>query len=277
MLGYQIFKTCVNRGTTVHAIVRNKQLLTDRLGSEIADKLSVIDDVKNMAAVEEIIAAQKPDYLINCVGIIKQSSLAEDRYESIAVNAFLPHQLEKLGHRYNFRLIHISTDCVFNGKKGMYTENDLSDASDLYGKTKFLGEVGYGCGITIRTSIIGHELTQQKHGLVDWFLSTTGKVRGYTKAVFSGVTTLELTRVILDIIIARSMASGLYQVAAVPVSKFELLKLVAGIYQKQVEIDPSEEVIVDRSLDASQFYQVTSYRPPNWPEMLQEMHNDFMK
>ena len=277
MLGYQIFKSCLDRNITVNAVVRNKNILVERLGDECENKTHVIDDVKNVDAIEKIIQSFKPEYLINCVGIIKQSSLADDPYESVAINSFLPHQLGKLGQYHNFRLIHISTDCVFDGKAGNYKETDLSNAYDLYGKTKFLGEVAYGAGITLRTSIIGHAITGQKGGLVDWFLSQSGRTKGYTKAVFSGLTTLELTKVILDIIIEKRVGPGLYQISSEPITKFNLLCAVASVYQKDIFIEPSEDVILDRSLDGSKFFKLTSYTAPSWPEMLGEMYADYIK
>ncbi len=277
MLGFQLFKTCLERNITVLAVVRNKQILVDYFGGKINNMIETIDDAKNINALEDVISKFKPDFVVNCIGIIKQSPLAENHYESISINSLLPHQLQFLGIKYGFRLIHISTDCVFDGRKGMYTENDPSDAYDLYGKTKFLGEVVYGCGITLRTSIIGHELTNHKNGLVDWLLSQKNQIFGYTKAIFSGVTTPELTRIIIDIIIQENIPSGLYQIAGNPISKFDLLNLIADIYDKQITISPSEEVVIDRSLDASKFNNLTSYKPPSWSSMLVQMHKNFMK
>lgn len=277
MLGYQIFKSCLDRNIAVNAIARNTDLLNRLLGERAVDKLHTIDDVKNIAAIEGIIAVFKPDYLINCVGIIKQSELADDHYESIAINSLLPHQLGRLGISYHFRLIHISTDCVFDGKTGRYKETDLSNACDLYGKTKFLGEIGYGAGITLRTSIIGHAIAGQKVSLIDWFLSQSVKTKGFTRAIFSGLTTLELTKVILDIIIGKKVPSGLYQIASKPIAKFELLSLIAGIYGKEISIEPSEDIVIDRSLDGSNFFKLTSYTAPSWPKMLAEMHSDYLK
>ena len=277
MLGYQLFKTCVERNIAVNAVVRSTQLLKDRMGAAIEEKLFVIDDAKNIEAIENVIKKIKPDYLINCIGIIKQSSLAENHYESIAINSFLPHQLERMGSVHNFRLIHISTDCVFDGTKGMYKETDRSDAYDLYGKSKFLGEVGYGSGLTIRTSIIGHEITTAKHGLLDWFLSQTGTIKGFTKAIFSGLTTYELTKVILDVVIAKKIPAGLYQVPSEPISKFDLLMLAKKIYKKEISILPSEELVIDRSLDGSHFFSLTDYQVPSWEMMLEDSCEDLKK
>jgi dTDP-4-dehydrorhamnose reductase len=275
MLGFQLFKTCLRRKLNVSAIARRRQLLTKNIGENIEDRLYDIDDVKNVDRIEDIIKLVKPDYLINCVGIVKQSSLAEDYYESIAINSLLPHQLERLGKNYNFRLIHISTDCVFSGIRGDYKENDLSDAYDLYGRTKYLGEVGYGNGLTIRTSIIGHEITKPTHGLIEWFLSQNSKVKGFTKAIFSGLTTLELSKVILDVIIPKQLNSGTFQVPGAPISKYDLLKLTAEIYNQNIMIEPSDELVIDRSLSGIKFFNATGYQAPSWPQMLSQMKEDF--
>jgi dTDP-4-dehydrorhamnose reductase len=276
MLGYELFSTCIRRQLDVKTVVRSNRLLMNRPGINAGGHHFIsIDDIKNTTALENSIREYRPDVVVNCVGIIKQSALAENHFESIAINAFLPHQLEKMGQQYGFRLIHISTDCVFNGRKGMYTENDLSDAEDLYGKTKFLGEVGYGQGITLRTSIIGHEISGQQHGLVDWFLAQQGTVNGYTKAIFSGLTTTELTKVILDIIIPSGLPAGIYQVAAEPIAKYDLLQLVAKVYNKDIQITPSEKVIIDRSLSGEKFRHLTGYTAPVWETMIAEMHKGF--
>ncbi len=277
MLGYQLFKTCIDREIEVHGVVRNSKLLYARLGDDIDDKISLINDVKDISSIEAVIKSFCPDHVINCIGIIKQSSLAENYYESVSVNSLLPHQLEQLGCIYNYRLIHISTDCVFDGRKGMYKEADLSDAYDLYGKSKYLGEVNYGCGITIRTSIIGHEIAEVKHGLIDWFLTQTGVVKGYTEAIFSGLTTLELSKVLLDVVIPSNIKSGLFNVAATPISKLRLLQIIAEVYGKSIKIIESDEVVIDRSLDGSMFTEFTGYTAPAWPRMIQEMYQNYLE
>ena len=217
----------------------------------------------------------KPDYIINCIGVVKQSSFAKNHLESIAINSLLPHQLEEIGNRNNSKLIHISTDCVFDGDKGNYSEVDLSNATDLYGKSKYLGEVDYGSGLTIRTSIIGHEITSDTHGLVEWFLAQNEDVRGFTKAIFSGLTTLELTNVILDVIIPANLSPGLYQVGSEPINKFELLNLVAKVYQRKIEIIPFDDFQIDRSLNSRTFDSLTGYKCPVWKQLIEEMHQDF--
>ncbi len=275
MLGYEVLRICLKRKMDVHAIVRNKKNLIDRFGEMVEERLYEIDDIKNIKVVEETISKVQPDYIINCIGIVKQSHLAENYYESIAINSFLPHQLQKLCEKYNCRLLHVSTDCVFDGAKGCYKEIDLPNACDLYGKSKHLGEVNYGKGITLRTSIIGHEITEQTHGLLEWFLSQKGKTKGFTKVIFSGLTTLELTNVMLDVVIAQNLPSGLYQVASQPISKYDLIKIIADVYEKKIYIEPSEELKINRSLNGSKFVSLTGYNVPSWNKLINEMKNDF--
>lgn len=271
MVGYPVFKACEARNLEVCGVVRKRQLIEKNLNTESVHSIREIDDARNIPAIEKLIREEQPDYVINAIGIVVQLPLSKDYYESVSINSLLPHQLEKLGSRYGFRLIQISTDCVFNGRKGMYKESDLPDAEDLYGKTKELGEVGYGCGITLRTSLIGHEIVKPVHGLLEWFLAQEGKVNGYTQAIFSGLTTPEFARVLLDIVIPGQLPAGIYHLAAEPISKYDLLKLVAEVYQKKIRIEPSTELVVDRSLDGSLFNGITGYKAPGWRKMIEEL------
>jgi len=217
------------------------------------------------------IGEAKPDLVINCIGVVKQLSAAKDPLVSITLNSLLPHRLAELCGAVGARLVHVSTDCVFDGRKGDYTEADLSNAEDLYGKSKFLGEVDYPNAITLRTSIIGHELNSA-HSLVDWFLSQPGPaVKGYRKAIYSGLPTVELARVIRDVVVPRPELRGLWHVAAEKIDKFELLKLVAREYGKTIEIVPDDAVAIDRSMDGSRFRAATGYVAPAWPELIARM------
>ena len=168
------------------------------------------------------------------------------------------------------RLIHISSDCVFSGKKGSYLETDQSDAEDLYGRTKFLGEVTYPHCVTLRTSIIGRELNSRL-GLIEWFLAQTGTIKGFTKAIFSGFTTDEISRILLQCVIPNPALSGLYQVSSDPISKYELLLLAREAFKKQIEIVPDSEFACDRNLISTRFREVTGYQPPSWPDLIEEL------
>lgn len=217
----------------------------------------------------------KPQIVINCVGIIKQLPTSNDYLDSLVINATLPHRLAKYCKMTSARLIHFSTDCVFSGKAGQYKEGDFPDAYDLYGRTKFLGEVNYENTITLRTSIIGHELGSNK-SLMDWFLSQSGEVKGYRKAVFSGLPTIEIARVVKELIIPNPALNGLYHLSVDPINKYDLLSLVAKIYGKTVKIAPDENVVIDRSLNSDRFRAATGFVPRPWPDLIQDMHQDYI-
>lgn len=239
--------------------------------SGIAEQLISGVDVEQYDSLIKAFAQTHPDVVINCVGLIKQLADAEDPLHAIPINALLPHRLARLCELASARLVHIGTDCVFLGDKGDYRESDPSDAKDLYGKSKYLGEVAYPHAVTLRTSIIGHEL-QSKQGLVAWFLSQQGRCYGYTRAIFSGLPTVVLAQVIRDYVIPRPELSGVYHVAAQPISKYDLLKLIASVYGKQIEIDPDDKLVIDRSLNAERFREATGYVAPDWPALIDCMH-----
>ncbi len=212
----------------------------------------------------------RPQVVINCVGLVKQLAGAEDALEAIPINGLLPHRLAKLCELTQARLVHISTDCVFSGNQGNYRESDLPDAQDLYGRSKLIGEACYRHSITLRTSIIGHELGRD-HGLVGWFLSQQGRVKGYTEAIFSGLPTCELARVVRDFVIPNTGIHGLYHVAAEPISKHDLLQIVNREYGKNLQIEPDDQVKINRSLDASRFREATGYVASAWPDLIAQM------
>lgn len=231
-------------------------------------------DVAHWDSVVEAFARARPEVVINCVGIIKQLPTANDPIPSLTINALLPHRLAVLARVAGARLIHISTDCVFSGRKGNYTEADVSDAEDLYGRTKFLGEVSGEGVLTLRTSIIGRELGTAS-GLVEWFLSQAGRrVRGFRRAIYSGFTTLELARIMARLIDDWPELSGLWQVSAEPINKFDLLCMLREAYGVAVEIEPDDGVDIDRSLDSRRFREATGYTPPDWPTMVAELAGD---
>lgn len=231
-------------------------------------------NVENIDSLTRLFEELRPEVVINCIGLVKQLAEADDPLMALPINALLPHRLARLCGLVGARLVHISTDCIFNGAKGNYRESDPSDANDLYGMSKYLGEVAYPHTITLRTSIIGHELGGN-HGLVGWFLAQTGPVKGYRKAIFSGLPTVELSRVVRDFVLPRPIMNGLYQVAAAPIAKFDLLHLVARIYDRETSIEPDDGVIIDRSLNSERFHKATGYVAPPWPELVARMR-DFM-
>lgn len=242
-----------------------------KLPPEFRDRVICGVDVENVDSLTRLFAATRPDVVINCIGLVKQLAEADDPLAAIPINALLPHRLARLCDVAGARLIHMSTDCVFAGTKGMYREDEPSDAQDLYGRSKYLGEVDYPHAVTLRTSIIGHELSGA-HGLVGWFLAQQGGVKGYSHAIFSGLPTVELARVMRDCVIPRPELRGLYHVSAEPINKFDLLKLVAQVYGRLIAITPDDGLRIDRSLDSSRFRALTGYAPPSWPELVRSMH-----
>lgn len=239
--------------------------------ADIAARLLSGIDVEQSDSLMQAFISIRPDVVINCVGLIKQLADADDPLQAITINALLPHRLARLSELSGARLVHMSTDCIFSGDKGGYQESDRSDAKDLYGRSKYLGELACSHTITLRTSIIGHEL-QSAHGLVNWFLSQQERCNGYTRAIFSGLPTVVLAQIVRDVVIPRADLSGVYHVAAQPISKFELLKLIAEVYGKSIEVMPDDRLVVDRSLNADRFRMATGYAAPAWPELIHDMH-----
>jgi len=229
------------------------------------------DDLDSVARALEVSGA---DAVVNCIGIVKQSSAAADPVPSISVNSLFPHQVAALCRERGVRFVHISTDCVFAGTRGGYTEDDFPDARDLYGRSKLLGEVAGPGALTVRTSIIGRELGSS-FGLVEWFLGEAGgTVRGFEKAIFSGFTTQALAAILIEILTDHPELEGLWQVSAEPIDKLRLLRLVRDAYGVEIEIEPDTEMAVDRSLDSSRFRAATGWSPPGWEQMITAMAAD---
>lgn len=270
MLGHAVLRYFADQGR--HAVTGSvrSQASRDRLPAELRDAVVVGADIANDEGVAQLYAKVRPDIVINCIGLVKQLAQANDVLAALPINSLLPHRLARLCASIGSRLIHISTDCVFSGDKGMYAEDDFSDAKDLYGRSKFLGEVDYPNAITLRTSIIGHELNSA-HGLVEWFLSQQDHVLGYSKAVFSGLPTVELAHVMHNFVIPRPDLHGVYHVSVDPIDKETLLRHLASIYGKTIDITPDEKIVVDRSLDSTRFRQATGYSPPAWPDLIAQM------
>jgi dTDP-4-dehydrorhamnose reductase len=237
----------------------------------IASNLITGVEADNFDALVRVFARIRPDVVVNCIGLTKHHKEADDSLLAIPVNALLPHRLANLCAVGGARLVQVSTDCVFSGAKGDYAEGDVSDAKDTYGKAKYLGEVDYPHAITLRTSTIGHEL-QSKYGLLDWFLSQETRCKGYTRAVFSGLPTVVFAQIVRDVVIPNTGLAGLYHVAAKPIAKFDLLKLIARQYGKTIDIVPDESLSIDRSLNAARFRMATGYVAPEWPELIGIMH-----
>lgn len=272
MLGHKLAQE-LSVGHTVVAAFRNAapyRALEPYQRAEIIDGI----DANHLATIESAVSAAKPAVIVNCIGIVKQLAEANDPITCLTINSLFPHRLLQIGRAAGARVIHISTDCVFSGRKGMYTEADVSDAEDLYGRTKFLGEIAEPPALTLRTSIIGREIRTQT-GLVEWFLSNDGgSVRGFTKAIYSGFTTTALARVIEMAITRFSDLSGLFHVSSEPIDKYHLLQLVQEAFGVSIGISPDSSFAIDRSLNSDRFRERTGFRPPAWPEMIAEMAAD---
>ena len=272
MLGNAVFRLFADTPAIDVTGTARSGAVTSRFREDLRSRILAGVDVEQLDSLTRTFASVRPDVVVNCIGLVKQLAEADDPLAALPINAILPHRLARLCDVAGARLVHVSTDCVFLGTRGMYKESDAPDAQDLYGRSKLLGEVDYPHAVTLRTSIIGHELGSA-HGLVGWFLSQSGPVRGYTKAIFSGLPTVELAAVIRDRILAAPSLRGLYHVAGAPIAKYELLRLVASAYGKSTEIVPDDRVVIDRSLDGSRFSEATGYTAPPWPELVRRMHD----
>lgn len=228
-------------------------------------------DARHSDRLLQAIDMVRPDVVVNAVGIVKQQPTSSDVLQSLEVNAVLPHRLAATCQAIGARLIHISTDCVFAGDRGNYDEGDVADAVDTYGRTKHLGEVAGANCLTLRTSMIGLEL-HRKRSLIEWYLAQSGTIRGFSRAIYSGLTTLELSRVI-DMLIARfPTLSGVYQVVSEPISKYDLLmQLNTLLARDDLLIERDDSFFCDRSMKGDLFESATGYRAPTWDSMLGEL------
>ena len=276
MLGHKVFQTLQSRlpdtWCTIRASANNPVLQK----ADIFHNERVICgvDVADWPGLQKLLSEWKPRTIVNCAGVIKQRPEGKEAIPNIEINALLPHRLAALSATWQGRLIHFSTDCVFSGNRGNYTEEDQSDAMDLYGKAKFLGEVTDSNSLTLRTSIIGRELSQFK-SLLEWFLQQNHKrIMGYTRAFYSGVTTNYLADLVFKLITEQPALYGLYQVASATISKYELLCLLRDAYGMDVTIEREEKFFCDRSMLGTKFVNATGYHTPQWPELVAQLRDD---
>jgi dTDP-4-dehydrorhamnose reductase len=247
--------------------------LTDYAQFDLFTADNTIDqlDLRDEDALRKVVLEFSPELIINAAGVIKQRDSASDTLLNLEINSVLPHRLADLCLLVGARMIHFSTDCIFRGDRGSYSEHDISDAIDIYGRTKFLGEVAAPHCVTLRTSIIGLEL-HRKTSLIEWFLRQTGDVKGFTNAIFTGVTTMELGRLISDTICSSPDMAGLYHVASEPISKFDLLsQLSVTLGREDVRVIPDESFRCDRSLLNGRLLENHAYAPPPWNFMIDEL------
>lgn len=269
MLGHQLMATLSARNE-VRCTLRQDEAAYAQYGLFNRDNAWFGVDARDQSRLEAIVGEWRPDVLVNAVGIVKQRSDSYDMIPSLEINALLPHRLAVLCKAAGARLIHVSTDCVFDGKDGGYTEESLSNATDIYGKTKFLGEVHDEHCLTLRTSIIGFELSR-KTSLLEWFLAQSGTVKGFRRAIFSGFSTVELSRIVDRTIHEHPDAHGLYQVSSDAIDKYTLLTLIRDKFGLTTQIVPDDDFHCDRSLDSSRFRREFGYTPPGWDEQISEL------
>ena len=273
MLGHKLVQVLGEKldvWTTIHGRFDE----VERFGIFDRDRTLENVDVTDIETIRGVIKVAKPDVVINAVGVIKQLPASREVVRTLLVNSIFPHRLAELSAEFGFRLIHISTDCVFNGEVGNYNEDDVPNALDLYGQSKHLGEVAGDNCLTLRTSIIGRELAGG-HSLVEWFLSNRGKtVRGFVNAIYSGFPTVVFADIISSLITEHAGLHGLYHVSSEPVDKFRLLTLVNEYYGAGIMIEPFDEFRIDRSLDSTRFREAAGFEPPSWESMIERMAND---
>ncbi len=276
MLGHKMFQILRTRypdtfcsifGSLAEPFYRQIDLLQT---GAVLEQVNAMD----LSALGQTLTSLQPEFIVNCIGIVKQREEARSAIPSITLNSLLPHKLAEYARDWGGRVVHFSTDCVFSGTKGRYNEEDPSDAEDLYGKSKYLGEVTVENALTLRTSIIGRELSQFR-SLLEWFLAQRGKtIRGFRNVIYSGVTTNYISELVGRLISDHPTLHGLYQVTSPPISKYELLCQLRDAYHLDVEIQPHDGEISDRSMIGEKFIHATGYRYPTWCELIAQLAND---
>lgn len=274
MLGHMLVRTLSDSyhvtGTISHTFSKSNKLAEILPNERCIDRL----DVRKFGEVERVIRNRQPDVVLNCVGLIKHKMDDDRVLDAVLVNSVFPHQLAKLCDELGTRLIHFSTDCVFAGTPGVKRLADTPNATDVYGITKRLGEVGYRASLTLRTSIVGRQISGAE-SLFEWVISQRDRpVKGFTKAIYSGLTTRALAEVVRQVIDSHPTLIGLYQVASLPITKFELISHVNDCLRLNITITPDSEFVCDRTLDGSEFSRVTGIQVPTWDEMLSEFCSD---
>lgn len=278
MLGHKLYQHVRTQSADVYCTIRGSVNGSglDRIGlAEPPGTLIPGVDVMEWSRVEAVLREIRPEAVVNCVGIVKQRAEARAALPSITINALLPHRLSALLDEWGGRLMHVSTDCVFSGRRGRYVEADPPDAEDLYGRSKLLGEVVESkAALTLRTSMIGRELREHR-SLLDWLLGQQGRtIKGFRRALYSGLTTNELARVIWDVVRDQSDLNGLYHVTSDTISKYDLLKLVVDVFGLDIRVEADDEFVCDRSMVGDRFRTATGYTCPEWPALVRELHAD---
>lgn len=270
MLGHTLWQYFSLRFSDTYTTIRQSRAAYDKYELFTSDKVIDSVDVVDFQMLTGIMKCIKPDFILNCIGLTKRCKEADIAIHAITLNALLPHKLAEWGKNNSAKVVNFSTDCVFDGGQGNYTEESPTNATDLYGKTKALGEIQGENALTLRSSFIGTELHAGTE-LLEWFLSQTGVVKGFKNAIYSGLTTLELSRIIENIMVNHPGVTGIYNISSDPISKFDLLMLIKEKMHLDVEIVPDETVRCNRSLDSTKFRKEFSYTPPTWEVMVDEL------
>jgi len=270
LLGNTVFRLLLEKNFDAFGTARRddaKSLFSADLASRLLQTVT-LEDLDELTAVIDRCA---PDVVVNCAAVGRP--VPTDAMRSVAIYAVLPQRLAYLSRNRGFRLIQISSDGVFSGRRGSYSETDVPDATDVYGAAKLLGEVTGAGAVTLRLSLVGRELVGRS-GLLEWFLTQQGTCNCYRRAIFSGLTNLEIAKVICDVILPRNSLNGLYHVAGPAISKYDLLRHIADGYKKDIILVPDDTVQIDRSLKMDRFHAATGYIAPPWPMMINEMRNN---
>ncbi len=273
MLGHKLLQCLATRHEVIGTLRRDARPFQ---GHPVLGKLPLLSGVHtdDFDTISRAVSHSRPDAIINAIGLIKQLPGAKDPIPSISINSLLPHRLAQLARNEGARFFHISTDCVFSGRRGNYTESDETDALDLYGRSKLLGEVDAPGSVTLRTSIVGREL-ESTSGLFEWFISQRGKsAKGFTRAIYTGLTTDALADVIAMILERYPDLHGLWQVSSEPINKFDLLTMLNRALRLQVDLQPETQFHCDRSLRSDRFRQTTGWQPPSWSSMIDRLAAD---
>jgi dTDP-4-dehydrorhamnose reductase len=271
MLGHKVFQALRQRFPETYGTIRGgvSDLAISQINLFQHGHIIEEMDAADFPALKTFLRLRQPEVVVNCVGVVKQRNAAKDAVTCITINSLLPHHLANVCGEWGGRVIHISTDCVFNGQRSggqSYTEDDPADADDLYGMSKRLGEITGKNALTLRTSVIGRELNNFG-SLLEWLL-------GYRRSLYSGVTTNHLAEVVGDIIEHHPTLSGLYQVAGHTISKYKLLHLIREAFHLYIEITPDEVFFCNRSLSGEKFHRATGYVCPSWPELIEQLAKD---
>ena len=268
MLGSKLFQEFLKKNYKVRGYSRTVPKKFLKYKTKIDSNINI----ENITKLKKKIIKFRPKFIINCIGVIKQKIIKSDEKKIFYINSVLPHEINKISNIINSRLIHFSTDCVFDGKKGNYNENDLPNADDIYGMSKAFGEVNSNNALTIRTSIIGHELGS-KNSLLEWFLHLDKKeCYGFTDAYFSGLPTIEIFNFIEKFIIKNKKINGIYNLSASKISKYSLLKKISKIYSKKIKIIKNNDLKIDRSLNSKKIKKLINYKSPSWDNLIKNMY-----